>query len=79
MHLPRLYPIVDVASLVRRGVDLAQFTRELVEGGAEILQLRDKDGSPQEVLQRAAMIAEAPVAPMIAAPSGTCQNRRARS
>lgn len=58
MHLPRLYPIVDVASLVRRGVDLAHFTRELVEGGAEILQLRDKDGSPQEVLQRAAVISE---------------------
>ena len=54
--LPRVYPIVDVGSLSARGHDLAEFVRELVDGGAEILQLRDKTGAPQEVLARAAVI-----------------------
>ena len=56
MRLPRLYPIVDVGSLAARGMDLQRFVRELLAGGAEILQLRDKDGSPAEVLRRAAEI-----------------------
>ena len=56
MRLPRLYPIVDVGSLTARGVELERFVRELVEGGAEILQLRDKVGPAAEVLRRAELI-----------------------
>src|SRR5579875_1443537 len=56
VRLPRLYPIVDVGSLVARGLDVAEFARGLVEGGSEILQLRDKQGGPQQVLGRAAAI-----------------------
>ena len=56
MKLPRLYPIVDVGTLTARGVAIDTFARDLIEGGAEILQLRDKDGSPQEVLARAALL-----------------------
>ncbi len=56
--LPRLYPIVDVGSLLARGNSVGAFTRDLVEGGAEILQLRDKMGAPREVLAHAALISE---------------------
>ncbi len=56
MHLPRLYPIADVGTLKARGLDLATFTRELLDGGAEILQLRDKNGAPQQVLAEAEVI-----------------------
>jgi thiamine-phosphate pyrophosphorylase len=57
-RLPRLYPIVDVGTLQARGVELERFVRELMEGGAEILQLRDKAGSPAEVLERARLISK---------------------
>ena len=50
MRLPRLYPIVDVATLEARHLRVEAFTRQLLQGGAEILQLRDKHGSPQQVL-----------------------------
>lgn len=53
MRLPPLYPIVDVETLVRRGISLADFVQQVLAGGAEILQLRDKDGSPRDVLRRA--------------------------
>ncbi|HLI75832.1 MAG TPA: thiamine phosphate synthase [Acidobacteriaceae bacterium] len=58
MKLPRLYPIVDVGTLTARGVSVEQFVRELLDGGVEILQLRDKQGAPQEVLRRAAAISK---------------------
>ena len=58
MKLPRLYPIVDVGTLTARGIDLSEFVRELVGGGAGILQLRNKDGAPQQVLEEAAVISE---------------------
>lgn len=57
--LPRLYPIVDMGTLLARGVELGRFVLELIEGGAEILQLRDKTGSPAEVLERARLISKA--------------------
>ena len=58
MVLPRLYPIVDVGSLVARGIQVEAFVRDLVEGGAEILQLRDKQSAPREVLAQAAVLSE---------------------
>lgn len=57
--MPRLYPILDVATLQRRNLPISEFARGLVEGGAEIVQLRDKHGGPREVLARAAMLSEA--------------------
>lgn len=57
-RLPRLYPIVDVGTLQARDVELERFVLELIEGGAEILQLRDKAGSPAEVLERARLISK---------------------
>lgn len=56
MRLPRVYPIVDVDTLARRGLDLGTFTQQLVDGGAEVLQLRNKSGSPQKILQQAKAI-----------------------
>lgn len=58
MKLPRLYPIVDMGTLRRRQVEPGRFVQELLAGGAEILQLRDKDGSPQETLKQAAVISK---------------------
>ena len=59
VKLPRLYPIADAATLARHGVDLRTFTQQVVAGGAEIVQLRDKQGSPQAVLNAAAVMAAA--------------------
>ncbi len=56
MKLPPVYPIVDIATLTARGMDAVSFTQELVQAGAEILQLRYKNGSPQEILEQAAAI-----------------------
>ncbi len=38
---------------------LRTFTEQIVAGGGEILQLRDKQGAPQEVLRHAAALTEA--------------------
>jgi len=40
--LPKFYPILDVASLERRGVDVLEAARELVAAGVEIVQFRHK-------------------------------------
>ncbi len=56
MKLPRVYPLVDVGTLTARGLDVATFTQELLDGGTKILQLRNKNGSPQEILEQAAAI-----------------------
>lgn len=52
--LPKLYPIADLETLVRQGMSLDDFVRQVSGGGAEILQLRDKRGTPEEVLTHAA-------------------------
>lgn len=56
MTLGPVYPIVDVATLRVRGIEVADFARQLQDGGAEVLQLRNKTGSPQEILAQAAAI-----------------------
>ncbi len=58
MRVPRLYPIADRATLQRRGIPLDLFIRQLIAGGGEIVQLRDKDGSPQQILRAAELIGE---------------------
>lgn len=42
MKLPRIYPILDSASLEARGMDICAAAAALLEGGAAILQVRHK-------------------------------------
>lgn len=58
-RLPALYAIADIETLVRRELGLTDFVRQLVGAGVEMVQLRDKLGSPQEVLRHAAEITAA--------------------
>ena len=53
----KLYPIIDKATLDRRGVRLREFACELRDAGVRLVQYRDKVGGPQEVLRAAAEIA----------------------
>ncbi|HVG26425.1 MAG TPA: thiamine phosphate synthase [Acidobacteriaceae bacterium] len=57
MELARLYAIVDRGTLDARGVRVSAFARELQAAGVRLLQYRDKDGSPQQVLEAAEEIA----------------------
>jgi thiamine-phosphate pyrophosphorylase len=59
MFLPKLYPIIDKATLDRRGIAVGDFARELAAASVGIVQYRDKVGSPQEVLRAAAEITAA--------------------
>jgi len=55
-RLSRLYPIMDQGVLKRHGLDAGRFAEELKAAGVELLQYRNKAGSPQEVLRVAAVI-----------------------
>jgi thiamine-phosphate pyrophosphorylase len=57
MKLPRYYPILDTASLERRGVSLEAATSALLEGGARILQLRHKAHFSRELFEQAERVA----------------------
>lgn len=59
MGVPRLYPILDAAFLAAWGHDLRWAAEQLRAGGVELLQYRDKAGSPQSVLAGAAVVREA--------------------
>jgi thiamine-phosphate pyrophosphorylase len=52
-EFPKLYAIVDRATLDARGVNVGEFARELREGGVRLVQYRDKANGPQEVLRAA--------------------------
>lgn len=56
IQLPVLYAIADTETLAKRGVSLRDFVAELLAAGVEMVQLRNKTGSPQEILQQAAEI-----------------------
>lgn len=43
MILPRLYPILDTATLARRAMSIEDAAKTLLEGGVKILQLRHKE------------------------------------
>ena len=51
--LPKLYAIVDRATLDARGIVVREFARELREAGVRLLQYRDKLHGPQEILRTA--------------------------
>jgi thiamine-phosphate pyrophosphorylase len=56
--LPRLYTIIDTVMLKMHGLEIAHFADQLRAAGVELLQYRDKDGAPQEILRGAAAIRE---------------------
>jgi thiamine-phosphate pyrophosphorylase len=58
MILPKLYAIADGQVLRARGVGLREFAESLREAGVELIQLRDKEGSPQEILAAALVLRE---------------------
>lgn len=51
-----LYAIIDRESLDRRGLAVDVFARALRDAGVQLVQYRDKQGSPQQVLEAAAAI-----------------------
>ena len=50
--LPRIYPIVDAANFTSQR-DLLEFARLLTEGGATLIQYRNKKGSARQILSDA--------------------------
>jgi thiamine-phosphate pyrophosphorylase len=56
--IPRLYAIVDADVLAAHGVALREFALELRAAGVDLVQYRDKSGSPQDVLLAAAVLRE---------------------
>jgi thiamine-phosphate pyrophosphorylase len=54
--LPRLYAILDAGVYGRRGISLEGAARELRAAGVSLVQYRDKDAGPQEILRSAAAI-----------------------
>lgn len=54
--LPRLYPILDAGLLLRAGLSIEGFARELREAGIRLLQYRDKEATDELVLERAALL-----------------------
>jgi thiamine-phosphate pyrophosphorylase len=57
MNLPRLYPILDTASLAERGVSLETAAAAFLEGGAGILQIRHKGHWGRGVFESARQVA----------------------
>lgn len=56
-ELPRLYPILDTATLERRGCDASLAAAAMLEGGARILQFRHKGNFTRGVFEQAERIA----------------------
>ncbi len=56
MVFPKLYPIIDKATLDARGLRVRCFAGEMARAGVGMVQYRDKVGAPQEVLRCAADI-----------------------
>jgi len=57
MNLPRLYPILDTASLAARGVTFETAAAAFLEGGAGILQIRHKMHWGRDVFEAAKHVA----------------------
>ena len=54
--LPRFYPILDAGLLLRAGLSIESFARELRAAGIRFLQYRDKDAADELLLERAAIL-----------------------
>lgn len=57
LQLPRVYPILDTATLDRLGLNAVSAAEALLEGGARILQIRHKSFWSRETFARAEQIA----------------------
>jgi thiamine-phosphate pyrophosphorylase len=57
MQLPRLYPILDTATLAQRGMPVTTAATILLESGAGILQLRHKEHFTREMFETAEAVA----------------------
>src|SRR5947207_11571062 len=57
IKLPRVYPILDTATLERLGFDAITAAEAFLEGGARILQFRHKNFWSREVFDQAGQIA----------------------
>jgi thiamine-phosphate pyrophosphorylase len=55
-RLPRLYPILDAGLLLRAGLSIESFARELREAGVRFLQYRDKEATDKVMLERAELL-----------------------
>lgn len=58
LSLPRLYPIVDAETLQARGIGIDRFVAELRDAGVTMLQYRNKQGTQEEILRNARVIAD---------------------
>ncbi len=59
MKLPKVYPILDVATLNAQGTGIVDAAKALLDGGAEILQIRHKDHWSRELFTSAQQVAQA--------------------
>jgi thiamine-phosphate pyrophosphorylase len=57
MRFPRVYPILDTETLAQHGIALETAAAALLEGGAGILQVRQKGHWSREVFQSARQVA----------------------
>ncbi|MFN0105672.1 MAG: thiamine phosphate synthase [Bryobacteraceae bacterium] len=57
MSLPRLYPILDTATLERAGLPLLEAAIGMIEAGARMLQLRHKGHFSRDLFETAAHLA----------------------
>jgi thiamine-phosphate pyrophosphorylase len=53
---PRFYPILDAGLLAKRGITIADCAQAFRDAGVMLLQYRDKQAMPQEILANAAII-----------------------
>ncbi len=57
IELPRLYPILDTATLARRRCGVETAAEAMLEGGARILQFRHKGSFTRDVFEQAERVA----------------------
>jgi len=58
LTLSRFYVILDADFMAHRGVSVQWFAQQMRDAGVTLLQYRDKHGSPQQILNNAAIISE---------------------
>ena len=68
MKLPRLYPILDTATVARRGMAVEQAAQVMIHAGVGILQLRHKEHFSRamfETLERVSVLCRAAQTPFV--------------
>jgi thiamine-phosphate pyrophosphorylase len=56
---PTIYPVIDSGACARAGLDPVSFAEACLRGGARVLQLRQKEGSSADFLDRARRLVRA--------------------